>query len=104
MQTLEKNIILQWLQIVKKNSFHIISNEEQTSIIPEAPFSIIDKVEYLEKENLRKYILDLSFMNINKNYYRTIMKAIENRNVVEKATRFNWKNGFFREKKNRDSN
>jgi len=86
-----------------QNQFHIFANEEQTSIIPEIPFSIIDKIPQLQKNNFNKFIIDLSFMNISKNYYKTIMKAVDNREIIEKFSRFNWKDGFYRETNNENT-
>lgn len=79
------------------NQFYIKRVDDETLIIPEVPFSIIDKIPQLEKAGIRKFIVDLSYLNINKNYYKTIMKTIQGREIIEKFSRFNFKEGFYRE-------
>ena len=87
----------------QKNGFHIFSDEQFTKIIPEKPFSIIDKKSQLEKKGFGKFIVDLSYAKINKNYYKTIMKNVKEESIVETAVRFNWKNGFYREEKGKNT-
>jgi putative protease len=79
------------------NKFLLFGNDEETSIIPETPFSIIDKIPQLNKAGFNKFIIDLSFMKLSKNYYKTIMKTVESKGIIEKMSRFNWKDGFYRE-------
>jgi U32 family peptidase len=80
-----------------KNKFHLLSNEYQSIVIPEKPFSIIDKIPQLTKAGFGKFIVDLSNIKLNKNYYKTIMKKVEQNNIIETAARFNWKDGFYRD-------
>ena len=79
------------------NQFHIKRIDDETLIIPEVPFSFIDKIGQLEKIGIKRFIADLSYMNLNKNYYKTIIKTLENREIIEKFGRFNFKDGFYRE-------
>ena len=79
------------------NLFHIKWNGDETVVIPEVAFSIIDKISQLEKIGVKKFLADLSSMNLTKNYYKTIIKTIQNREIIEKFSRFNFKEGFYRE-------
>jgi U32 family peptidase len=81
----------------KNSGFHIFADEDFSKIIPENPFSIADKKSQLEKKGLCKFIVDVSYANINKNYYKTLMRNIQNGSIIETGMRFNWKNGFYRE-------
>jgi U32 family peptidase len=94
---LSKNYNFTFFNDNLENQFHLFAGEEGTTVIPEKPFSIIDKIPQLNKAGLNRFIVDLSFMKITKNYYKTIMKTVENKGIIETATRFNWKNGFYRE-------
>jgi len=80
------------------NQFYIKRESDESLIIPEVPFSIIDKIPQLEKIGIKRFIADLSYINLTKNYYKTIFKTIENREIIEKFGRFNYKEGFYREK------
>ncbi|OHD36997.1 MAG: hypothetical protein A2015_10200 [Spirochaetes bacterium GWF1_31_7] len=75
--------------------FSVNSTKEKTSIIPEIPFSISDKVNNLKGKGFKKFIIDLAFTNINKNTYKQIIKAVKNSEHMEKTSRFNWKDGFY---------
>ncbi|HPO49512.1 MAG TPA: hypothetical protein PLO89_04220, partial [Spirochaetota bacterium] len=81
----------------KENEFYLKRKDDETFVIPDKPFSIIDKISQLEKIGIKKIIADLSYISLTKNYYKTIMKTIENREIIEKFTRFNFKEGFYRE-------
>ncbi len=75
--------------------FSVNSTKEKTSIIPEIPFSISDKMRDLKGKGFKKFIIDLAFTNINKNTYKQIIKAMKNSEHMEKTSRFNWKDGFY---------
>ncbi len=80
-----------------KNNFSIIANDDKTIVLPEKPFSIIDKALELKKEGFNKFMVDLSYMNLNKNTYKNIIRSLNTLTNPPNITRFNWKNGFYRE-------
>jgi putative protease len=75
-----------------------------TVIIPDTPFSIVDKRPFLMEAGFRRFILDFSggtftgSFPVKKKFYREIMAAAEEGQPLRGITRFNWKDGFFSEK------
>jgi putative protease len=73
----------------------------ETVVIPEKPFSIVDKRPFLEKAGFRRFILDFSggtgsgSFPLKKHEYREVMTAALEGRPLAKTVRFNWKNGFY---------
>ncbi|MDR1506061.1 MAG: U32 family peptidase [Treponema sp.] len=79
------------------------SPESETVVIPEKPFSIVDKKPFLEKAGFRRFIVDFSggtgsgSFPVKKHEYRDIMNAAREGSPLSGTVRFNWKNGFYQE-------
>jgi putative protease len=75
----------------------------ETVVIPEKPFSIVDKKPFLEKAGFRRFILDFSggtgsgSFPLKKHEYREVMTAALEGRPLAGTVRFNWKNGFYQE-------
>jgi putative protease len=85
--------------------FSLAAGGGETVVIPETPFSIVDKRPFLEAAGFRRFILDFSggvfsgaSCPLKKHLYRDVMKAVENGVPLSGSSRFNWKDGFFQEK------
>jgi putative protease len=70
---------------------------EGSLVIPEKPFSIVDKVPFLEEAGFRRFILDFSGPPLRKKDYRDIMNALRTGRPLPNVSRFNWKDGFYSE-------
>jgi putative protease len=88
-------------------TFSLIKGGEDNSggvVIPEAPFSIVDKRPFLMEAGFRRFILDFSAgvfsgtFPLKKKLYKEVIKAAEEALPLPQISRFNWKNGFFSEK------
>jgi putative protease len=66
-------------------------------VIPEQPFSIVDKLPFLEEAGFRRFILDFSGPPLRKKDYRDIMTALKTGRPLPDTSRFIWKNGFYSE-------
>lgn len=75
--------------------FSINNLKNKSSVIPESPFSIVDKISLLRKRGFSKFIVDLSFMEINKKSYKSILIDVESSNTIAGTKRFNWNDGFY---------
>jgi putative protease len=75
--------------------FRLVSGREGSVVIPESPFSIVDKIPFLRTGGFRRFILDFSGRRLKKQDYREVMDAAINGKLVAGASRFNWKDGFF---------
>jgi putative protease len=75
--------------------FRLISGREGSVVIPEVPFSIVDKIPFLKTGGFKRFILDFSGPKLKKQDYRDVMNAAIEGGLVAGASRFNWKDGFF---------
>ncbi|GHV88379.1 peptidase U32 [Spirochaetia bacterium] len=75
--------------------FRLISETDGSQVIPEKPFSIVDKRPFLEEAGFRRFILDLSGPPLKKKDYRTLMTALKAAAPLPDISRFNWKDGFY---------
>jgi putative protease len=64
-------------------------------VIPEKPFSIVDKRPFLEEAGFRRFIIDMSGPPVKKKDYKNVMAALDNAAPLPGVTRFNWKDGFY---------
>ena len=64
-------------------------------VTPMKPFSLIDRVPFLRKEGLGKFILDFSSVKLTKPLYKQVMRAAEEGRILPETGRFNWKDGFW---------
>jgi putative protease len=67
-------------------------------VIPERPFSIVDKIPFLREAGFSRFILDFSGPPLRKKDYKDVMAALESAAPLRDTSRFNWKDGFFQEK------
>jgi putative protease len=79
--------------------FRLISggDGEGSLVMPEKPYSIVDKVPFLEEAGFRRFILDFSGPPLRKKDYRDIMNALHTGRPLPDTSRFNWKDGFYSE-------
>ncbi|MBN2547038.1 MAG: U32 family peptidase [Spirochaetes bacterium] len=80
----------------KNNLFNIVKFDEKLTVIPEKPFSIIDKIPLLKKHGIEKLIVDFSNIQLKKNYYKNILNSVFKYEILQNTTRFNWNDGFYR--------
>jgi putative protease len=80
--------------------FRLLCGEADGSlVIPERPFSIVDKIPFLERAGFGRFIVDLSGPPLRKKDYKDIMGAISSASPLPDVSRFNWKDGFYSDEK-----
>lgn len=78
-------------------SYTMQGRRDYTVVVPDRPFSILDRAPFLKKEHIDKFVLDLSNANPARGLFRDIAKAAAEGRVLPDASRFNWKDGFYNE-------
>lgn len=76
-------------------SYELVSREGYSAVIPSRPFSLVDRLSFLKKEGIGKYLFDFSFVELTKPLYKQVMKAAREGRVLPDTSRFNWKDGFY---------
>jgi putative protease len=79
----------------RNERFKLISRPEGSLVIPETPFSIVDKIPFLKEAGFGRFIADLSGPPLKKKDYKALMGAVENALPLAGTSRFNWKDGFY---------
>jgi putative protease len=64
-------------------------------VLPEKPFSIVDKIPFLREAGFGRFILDLSGLPVKKTDYRDLIHAVKQGLPLPGVSRFNWKDGFY---------
>jgi len=80
------------------DEFLLSPSSEGTLVLPVKFFSIVDKMPFLKEAGFSRFILDLSSLHLKKNEYRDIMDSVDRAKPLPNMSRFNWKNGFFKDK------
>lgn len=78
-------------------TYTLSGRRDYNVVVPDKPFSILDRTPFLRKEGFTKFILDLSNADSNRGLFRDIAKAASEAKVLPNASRFNWKDGFYNE-------
>jgi putative protease len=76
-------------------NFSLVCGDEGSRVIPQKPFSIIDKIPFLQEAGYRHFVIDASGPPLKKTDYKDLMRAAGSGTPLPRVSRFNWKNGFF---------
>lgn len=76
-------------------SFKVLSTKDGSYVMPEAPFSLIDKIDALKNRGWKHLLLDFSRTKVVKGDIRKLMMLIQSHSVIPGSSRFNWKDGFY---------
>lgn len=77
-------------------AYELRSGGDYSTVQPLRPFSLVDRIPFLKKEGIGKFIFDFSGIDLNKTLYKQVMKAAVEGRVLPETSRFNWKDGFWR--------
>jgi putative protease len=75
--------------------FYLVPGPDGSLVLPEKPFSIIDKIPFLREAGFGRFILDLSGLPVKKADYRDLIRAVQQGLPLPGVSRFNWKDGFY---------
>jgi putative protease len=87
----------------QEEEFLLASGEEGTRVYPRRPFYIVDKLPFLREAGFSRFILDLTGSpgnpgsTLKKAQYRDLMKLAQNATPLAGVSRFNWKDGFYKQ-------
>jgi putative protease len=76
-------------------NFQLITGDDGSVVVPEKPFSIVDKIPFLKEAGFSKFILDFSGPQLKKRDYKDVVDAAKTGAPLPFTTRFNWKDGFY---------
>ncbi len=75
--------------------FKVNATPDGSFVMPEAPFSIVDKTEALDHDGFHRILIDFSKTKVSKGELKMIKNAMLKKLPVPDTSRFNWKDGFY---------
>ena len=63
--------------------------------MPELPFSLLDKTEFLSQAGFKKILVDFSKTKLSKGQIKNVSSSLFKKQPFPEVNRFNWKNGFY---------
>ena len=79
--------------------FKVNSTQDGSFVMPEYPFSLLDKMDALKNKGWNHLLIDFSKTKVQKGDLKDILSIIQNRTPIKGASRFNWKDGFYNPEK-----
>ncbi|HZK19766.1 MAG TPA: peptidase U32 family protein [Treponemataceae bacterium] len=92
---LPKNYDFEFFHDKHGEEFRALSTPDGSFVMPEKPFSLLDKVVYMEKAGFSHFLIDMSRTSITKGEIRTLVKSLKKGQPLPDISRFNWKDGFY---------
>ena len=83
----------------EEEEFKFASSADGTVVMPEKPFSIVDKAAALTKKGFTRFLIDYSHTKVRKGELKIIIGAMIKGQVLPETSRFNWKDGFYNPEK-----
>lgn len=76
-------------------AFKVNSTADGSFVMPEAPFSIVDKTSALQSEGFKRFLLDFSKTKVGRQEVKAVQLSLAKQKPLEGVSRFNWKEGFY---------
>lgn len=75
--------------------FKVSSTPDGSVVMPEAPFSIVDKADILNSDGFKRILLDFSRTKVTRQELKMVTNSMIKKQPVPESSRFNWKDGFY---------
>ncbi len=76
-------------------SFKTVSSEDGSFVMPELPFSLLDKTELLSQSGFKRILVDFSKTKLSKGQIKNVTNSLFKKIPLPEVNRFNWKDGFY---------
>ena len=76
-------------------NFKVNSTPDGSFVMPETPFSIIDKADFLASNGFKRVLIDFSKTRVQKTHFKQVYQALLKKQILPGTSRFNWKDGFY---------
>ena len=93
--TLPKNYNFLYFSDKQGEAFRAFSTPSASFVLPDKPFSIIDRYHALQNHQFSRFLLDFSHTAIERRAYRFILQSLRSGTPLPDSVRFNWKEGFY---------
>ena len=84
-----------WFADKEGMMFRALSTPDGSFVMPEKPFSIIDRMHHLHKLGFSRFLIDMSKTAVRRADIKILMRALYKGEALPDTSRFNWKDGFY---------
>jgi len=84
-----------WFADKEGMMFRALSTPDGSFVMPEQPFSIIDRMHHLRKLGFSRFLIDMSKTAVRRADIKVLMRALYKGEALPDTSRFNWKDGFY---------
>ncbi|MFC2603442.1 MAG: U32 family peptidase, partial [Treponema sp.] len=92
---LPENYGFTYMSDKENEEFKIVSSADGSFVMPEMPFSLLDKTDRLSQAGFKRILIDFSRIKISKNQVKSVTASIIKKQPLADISRFNWKDGFY---------
>ncbi len=75
--------------------FKVLTNKDGTFVMPENPFSIVDKGAQFQKDGIKRILIDFSRTKVTRQECKLVLNSMMKQQIIQGSSRFNWKDGFY---------
>ncbi len=75
--------------------FKVNSTVDGSFVMPEQPFCITDKVNFISSSGFKKFLIDFSKTKVSRSQIKAIVTSMTKGLPLPEVSRFNWKDGFY---------
>ena len=93
--TLPKSYDFLYFSDKQSETFRAFSTPSASFVLPDKPFSIVDRYHTLQHRQFSHFLLDFSHTSVERHAYRFILQSLRAGTPLPDSVRFNWKEGFY---------
>lgn len=75
--------------------FKVNSTKDGSFVMPEEPFSIVDKANFITASGFKRLLIDFSKTKVSRSQIKAITTSMVKSQPLPDVSRFNWKDGFY---------
>lgn len=92
---LPKDYDFTYFEDKEEKCFKVNSTIDGSFVMPEEPFSIVDKVNFISQSGFKKFLIDFSKTKVTRSQIKAITLSLQKGIPLPDISRFNWKDGFY---------
>ena len=75
--------------------FKVNSTQDGSFVMPESPFSVLDKINYITSSGFKRLLIDFSKTKVTRSQIKAVQTSMTKGIPLPEISRFNWKDGFY---------
>jgi len=79
----------------ESSTFKVNSTKDGSYVMPEEPFSIVDKANFITGAGFKRILIDFSKTKVSRSQIKAISTSMIKGQPLPGVSRFNWKDGFY---------